>query len=168
MIQSMHTGVEQDASATWEQFLERNPAARWCKNAVTCKWVFDVKTHEDGRFASYKARLVARGFTQVKGEDYNQTFAPTVRMDTLRLFLAMVAKEDLECTQYDIKNAFTESHLQEKIYLTERVVVKKGHVLEALRSLYGLTATGTSLLRESSRAGASRKAWLIPVYILTS
>jgi hypothetical protein len=66
-------------------------------NLVDCKWVFTIKPKQDGSFESYKARLVARGFTQVKGEDYSQTFALTVRMDTLRLFLAMVTKEDLEC-----------------------------------------------------------------------
>jgi hypothetical protein len=68
-------------------------------NLVTCKWVYDIKTNIAGSFDHFKARLVARGFTQVKGEDYDQTFAPTVRMNILRLFLAMAAKEDLERTQ---------------------------------------------------------------------
>jgi hypothetical protein len=109
-------------------------------NLVSCKWVFTIKTHADGSIERFKARLVARGFSQVQGKDYNQTFAPTVRMDTLRLFLAMVATEDLECSQYDIKNAFTESHLKEKIYLEppKGVEVKRGYVWQALRSLYGL------------------------------
>ncbi|CCE32516.1 uncharacterized protein CPUR_06376 [Claviceps purpurea 20.1] len=93
-------------------------------NLVSCKWVFTVKTNPDGTLERYKARLVARGFSQVHGKDYDQTFAPTVRMDTLRLFLAMVrlflamvAAEDDECSHYDIKNAFTESDLKEEIYL---------------------------------------------------
>jgi hypothetical protein len=68
-------------------------------NLVTCKWVYDIKTNIAGSFDHFKARLVARGFTQVKGEDYDQTFAPTVRMNILRLFLAMATKEDLERTQ---------------------------------------------------------------------
>src|SRR5436190_12165342 len=70
----------------------------------------------DGSTERFKARLVARGFSQVHGQDYTETFAPTVQMDTLRLFLATVAAEDLECAQFDIKNAFTEAHLKEKIY----------------------------------------------------
>lgn len=86
-------------------------------NVVSCKWVFTVKTTASGVVERYKARLVARGFSQVHGKDYDQTFAPTVRMDTLRLFLAVVCAENLECSQYDIKNAFTESHLEEDIYL---------------------------------------------------
>jgi hypothetical protein len=86
-------------------------------NIVTSKWVFTVKTLPSGGVERSKARLVARGFSQVKGENYHETFAPTVRMDTLRLFLATVVAENFECSQYDIKNAFTESHLKEKIYM---------------------------------------------------
>ena len=83
---------------------------------------------------------MARGFSQVHGQDYSETFAPTVRMDTLRLFLAIVALENLECSQFDIKNAFTESRLKEKIYMSppQGVEVKKGFALQVLRSLYGL------------------------------
>ena len=107
---------------------------------VSTKWVFTVKLQVDGTVERFKARLVARGFSQVYGEDYTETFAPTVRMDTLRIFLAIVAAEDLECCQYDIKNAFTESELQEKIYLLkpDGISVRSGYALRILRSLYGL------------------------------
>ena len=73
-------------------------------------------------------------------EDYTETFAPTIRIDTLRIFLAIVAAEDLECRQYNIKNAFTKSKLQEKIYLSkpDGVPVRPRHALRILRSLYGL------------------------------
>lgn len=76
--------------------------------------------------------------------DFTETFAPTVRMDTLRIFLATVAKRNLECSQFDIKNAFTESHLKEDIFLAppQGVVVSKGKVLKAMRSLYGLKQAG--------------------------
>jgi hypothetical protein len=109
-------------------------------NMVDLKWVFTIKTKPDRTVKRFKARLVARGFTQVHGIDYNETFAPTVRMDTLRLFLATVAAEDLECFHYNIKKAFTESHLKEQILIKqpEGVHVKKGHVLKVLRSLYRL------------------------------
>ncbi|KAF7567667.1 hypothetical protein PtrM4_142580 [Pyrenophora tritici-repentis] len=122
-------------NGTWEEVVPPKDA-----NMVDLKWVFTIKTKPDGTVERFKARLVARGFTQVHGIDYNETFAPTVRMDTLRLFLATVAAEDLECFHYDIKNAFTESHLKELILLKppEGVHVKKGHVLKVLRSLYGL------------------------------
>lgn len=109
-------------------------------NLVSSKWVYTIKLNADGIIERFKARLVARGFSQVRGTDYNETFAPTVRMDTLRLFLAAAAAEDLECAQFDIKNAFTESHLKEAIYLSppKGLDVKKGCALQVMRSLYGL------------------------------
>jgi hypothetical protein len=64
-------------------------------NLVSTKWVFTVKRKLDGTVERFKARLVARGFSQVHGIDYTETFAPTVRMDTLLTLLAMVAHYDL-------------------------------------------------------------------------
>lgn len=123
------------ANGTWKEVVL--PAK---VNLVSTKWVYTVKTKADGTIDRFKARLVARGFSQIPGQDYTETFAPTARTDTLRLFLSMAAAEDLECYQFDIKNAFTESHLKEEIYLSapKGLNVKKGHVLQALRSLYGL------------------------------
>ncbi len=113
-------------------------------NLVTTKWVFIIKYTPEGNVERYKARLVARGFSQVKGIDYNETFAPTVRMDSLRMLMAIVAKEDLECHSVDIKNAFVNSDLEEKIYLSspDGVDVSQGKALLVLRSLYGLKQSG--------------------------
>src|SRR5258708_21017846 len=74
------------------------------------------------------------------GVDYFETFAPTVRMDTLRIFLAIAAMKDLELIHMDVKNAFTESPLKEEIYLKppKGVRVNSGYALRVLRSLYGL------------------------------
>lgn len=123
------------ANGTWKE--EKAPQGT---NLVSTKWVFTIKTNPDGSLERYKARLVARGFSQIYGEDYTETFAPTVRVDTLRVFFAMVAAEDLECWQYDVKNAFTEATLKEQIYLSQPdgVPVRKGYALKVLRSLYGL------------------------------
>jgi hypothetical protein len=62
-------------------------------NVVTNKWVFKVKRLPDGRIDRYKARLVARGFSQQYGVDYDETFAPAIRMETLRHPLAIAAAE---------------------------------------------------------------------------
>ncbi|KAI1006139.1 hypothetical protein K3495_g2087 [Podosphaera aphanis] len=99
------------SNGTWEE--QKLPTGA---NLVSTKWVFTIKLKNDGTIESYKARLVARGFSQQLGIDYTETFAPTIRMDTFRLFLAMVASLELECHHYDIKNSFTESALQEDIY----------------------------------------------------
>lgn len=126
-------------NGTWEECILPKGA-----NLVSTKWVFTIKETPKGNIDRFKARLVARGFSQSYGIDYSETFAPTVRMDTLRIFLAMVAKRNLECSQFDIKNAFTESRLKEDIFLAppEGVVVSNGKVLKALRSLYGLKQAG--------------------------
>jgi hypothetical protein len=63
-------------------------------NLVSTKWVFTVKVKADNTLDRFKARLVARGFSQIYGIDYFETFAPTVRMDILRMFLAIAAKKD--------------------------------------------------------------------------
>ncbi|KAI0993875.1 hypothetical protein K3495_g14309, partial [Podosphaera aphanis] len=127
------------SNRTWEEHVLPRGA-----NLVSTKWVFTVKLKNDGTVERYKARLVARGFSQQFGIDYTETFAPTARMDTFRLFFAMVAKFNLECHHYDIKNAFTESTLQEDIFLAppEGVNVSEGKVLKAMRSLYGLKQAG--------------------------
>ena len=76
-----------------------------------------MKYNLDGSINRFKARLVARGFSQKFGVDYEETFAPTVRHDTLRIFMAIVAAKDLECHQVDVNNAFTELDLVEDIYI---------------------------------------------------
>ena len=102
--------------------------------------MFKVKYYSDGSFNKFKARLVARGFSQVQGVDFEQTFAPTVKFDSLRLFLAIVAVRNIECYQMDVNNAFTESVLKEKIFIAAPggVDCPRGKVLRVLLSLYSL------------------------------
>jgi hypothetical protein len=123
------------ANGTWKEVII-SPSA----NLVSMKWVYTVKTMVDGSIERCKARLVARGFSQAYDLDYDKTFAPTIMMDILRLFLAIIAFKNLECWHFNIKDAFTESELQEKSFFQPppRVKVRPGYVLQALRSLYGL------------------------------
>ena len=122
------------ANGTWE--LVTRPEG---VNLVTNKWVFLVKYNTQGAVERYKARLVARGFSQTHGVDFNETFAPTIRMDTLRAFMAVVALEDMEMHQMDISNAFTQAELGEKFYMTppEGVPVPHDMVYDYER-VYGL------------------------------
>ena len=108
-------------------------------NIVGCKWVFAVKHRDDGT-VNFNARLVARGFSQIQGIDFEDTFAPTVRMDTMRVMLALIAIHDWEAHQIDINNAFTEATLDWTIYMKAPpgIEVNDGEHLRLLQSLYGL------------------------------
>ncbi|KAI0993939.1 hypothetical protein K3495_g14245 [Podosphaera aphanis] len=123
------------SNRTWKKAILAKDA-----NQVSCKRVFTIKQTPNGSIERFKARFVARGFSHIEGQDYTETFAPTVRMDTLRLFIAIVAAENLEYSHFDIKNAFTESDLKEEIYLAPPpgISLPIGYVLRALKSLYEL------------------------------
>ena len=75
------------------------------KRVIGCKWVFAMKTNLDGN-VRYKAKLVAKGFSQREGIDYFETFSPIVRYESIRILLAIAAKEDYEIYKFDVKTAF--------------------------------------------------------------
>jgi hypothetical protein len=72
--------------------------------------VFIVKIKSDGTLDRFKARLVARGFSQIYGIDYFETFALTVRIDTLRMFLVIAAMNNWDLTHMDVKNVFVKKY----------------------------------------------------------
>ena len=83
-------------------------------NVVGTRWVYDVKSNNDGVVERYKARLVAQGFSQKEGIDYNETFAPTMHIKTARLLLHLAASQKLEVRQYDVSTAFLHASLLER------------------------------------------------------
>jgi len=107
---------------------------------ITCKWVFKVKTKSDGSIARYKARLVARGFQQTRGQDYDETFAPVAHMATVRTMIAVAATRSWTISQMDVKNAFLNGDLHEEVYMQPPpgVDTPPGHVCRLRRALYGL------------------------------
>jgi len=107
---------------------------------ITCKWVFKVKTKSDGSIERYKARLVARGFQQTQGCDYDETFAPVAHMTTVRTLIAVAASKSWDISQMDVKNAFLHGDLHEAIYMQPPpgVNAPPGYVCCLRRALYGL------------------------------
>jgi hypothetical protein len=89
------------------------------RKPVSCKWVFKIKQGANGEVERYKARLVARGFTQTYGVDYNETFAPVAKFTSIRCILALVALEDMEIHQMDVKTAILNGELKEEIYMEQ-------------------------------------------------
>ena len=89
------------------------------RKIVGCKWVFDKQRNDDGSLKRYKARLCAKGFTQVKGIDYEETFAPVVKSTVLKMFFAIAAIMDWTVEQGDIKCAFTTSALTIRIFMKQ-------------------------------------------------
>ena len=79
---------------------------------VGCKWVFKIKVNPIENVKCYKAKLVAKGFTQKKGIDYQETFSSVSRKDSLRIVMTLVAHYDLELHQMNVKTAFLNGDLQ--------------------------------------------------------
>jgi len=108
--------------------------------AVSCRWVYKSKLWSDGTIKRYKARLVARGFSQTHGVNYFETFSPVVRYESVRTILATAAKYNMELVQFDVKTAFLNSPLEEDIYMQQPEGYKDGtsRVCHLKKGLYEL------------------------------
>ena len=82
------------------------------KKTVGCKWIYKIKYNSDGTVERYKARLVAKGFTQTYGIDYNETFAPVAKMNTVRILFSIAANNSWDLYQMDAKNVFLQLTLE--------------------------------------------------------
>lgn len=87
------------------------------KKVIKCKWIFDIKQDPNTGQQRYKARLVALGCGQRPGVDYEETFAPVVRTETIRLLFSISAQEKVKMKIYDVKTAFLHGTLKEEIFM---------------------------------------------------
>ncbi|KAH9697829.1 hypothetical protein KPL71_023776 [Citrus sinensis] len=86
---------------------------------IGCKWIYKRKKGVDGRVETFKARLVAEGFTQKEGIDYEETFSTVAMLKSIRILLSIAAVLDYEIWQMDVKTAFLNGHLEENIYMQQ-------------------------------------------------
>ena len=89
------------------------------RKIVGSKWILKCKLDADGTVERYKARLVAQGCTQMFGLDYEDTFSPVVRFESIRFLLAMGAQHQLQLHQMDVSTAFLHGELTEEIYMRQ-------------------------------------------------
>lgn len=112
------------------------------KKVIPCKWVYKIKKDAYGNITKYKARLVVKGFNQVKGVDYDETFAPVIRHSSLRTLFALSAELGLRMKHLDVDTAFLNGDLEEEVFMEQPLgFVEKGKenkVCLLRKSLYGL------------------------------
>ena len=102
------------SNGTWEI----TDCPNGCK-PVGYKWIFKKKMRPDGTIEKYKAKLVAKGYTQKEGEDFFETYSPITRIATIRVLLALAASNGLHVHQMDVKTAFLYGELEEEIYMEQ-------------------------------------------------
>jgi hypothetical protein len=118
------------------------------RNIIENRWVYKLKRDISGGVVRFKARLVAKGYTQRAGIDYEETYSPVVRYDSLRAVFAIAAALDLEIAQLDIKTAFLYGDLNEELFMSQPTgFLSKGQeklVCRLKRGLYGLKQASRS------------------------
>ncbi|GJR09349.1 retrovirus-related pol polyprotein from transposon TNT 1-94 [Tanacetum coccineum] len=109
---------------------------------IGTKWVFRNKLDENGIVSRNKARLVAQGYNQQEGIDYDETYAPIARLESIRILLAYACALDFKLFQMDVKSAFLNGFINEEVYVAQPPgfidFEKPDHVYKLKKALYGL------------------------------
>jgi len=112
---------------------------------ISAKWVLKTKYNASGKLEKFKARLVAHGFKQVFGLDFEETFSAVVYFKSIRILLAIAAHEDLEVDMLDVSTAYLHAEMDKELYLVAPPGmdgVAEGSILRLDRALYGLHQSG--------------------------
>ena len=111
-------------------------------HVVTSKWIYKIKHAADGSIEKYKARFVARGFSQKEGIDYEETFALVAKYTSIKLVLALAAVMKLKIHQMDVKTAFLNGVVEEEVYVEQPLGFethdRESHVCRLKKALYSL------------------------------
>nr|GEW90008.1 retrovirus-related Pol polyprotein from transposon TNT 1-94 [Tanacetum cinerariifolium] len=135
---SSSTTVDQDApSLIWELIPRPDKVM-----VITLKWIYKVKLDELGGILKNKARLVARGYRQEEGIDFEESLASVARLEAIRIFLAYAAHKNMVVYQMDVKTAFLNGNLREEVYVIQLEGFvdpdNPNHVYKLKKALYGL------------------------------
>ncbi|GJT00896.1 retrovirus-related pol polyprotein from transposon TNT 1-94 [Tanacetum coccineum] len=138
-VRKIHTPLEHLGRWTKD-----HPIANVIDNVflIKLKWIYKVKTDESGRVLKNKARLVAQGFRQEEGIDFEESFAPVARIEAIRIFVAYVAHKNMIIYQMDVKMTFLNGELKEEVYVSQPEGFvnhdNPSHVYKLKKALYGL------------------------------
>ena len=154
-LQEPQTFHEASSNPLWQQVMKEefdalHKTGTWDlvdlpsgKSAISYKWVYKIKTRSDGTVDNYKARLVARGFTQEYGIDYEENFAHVARLSYVRTLIVVYAARKWPLFQMDVKIAFLNGELSKEVYM--KLPLGYSHLLgfphrvfRLRRTLYGL------------------------------
>ncbi|GKB06243.1 retrovirus-related pol polyprotein from transposon TNT 1-94 [Tanacetum coccineum] len=134
---TLRSQAQEKTNDVWE--LVPNP-----KNMtiIGTKWVYRNKLDENGVVSRNKARLVAQGYNQQEGIDYDETYAPVARLESIRILLAYACALDFKLFQMDVKSAFLNGFINEEVYVAQPPgfidFAKPNHVYRLKKALYGL------------------------------
>ena len=101
-----------EKNSTWEIIDVPNN-----KKTLGCKWLFNIKYKPDRNIDMFKARLVSKGYTQIYGIDYMETFSLVEKMTIVRILISFAACKHWNLYQYDVKSAFLHGDLEEEVYM---------------------------------------------------
>jgi hypothetical protein len=112
------------------------------QNVVGIKWVFRNKQDEYGVVTRNKVGLVTKGYSQVEGLKFDETFAPVARLESIRMLLAYATHHDFNLYQMDVKSAFLNGPIKKDVYVEQSPSFKSegypNHVYKLFKALYGL------------------------------
>jgi hypothetical protein len=112
------------------------------KNVIDTKWVFRNKLNEDGQVTRNKATLVCKGYAQIEGIEFEETFAPVARMEENHLLLAYACSKNVKVYQMDVKSTFLNGELEEEVYIEQtegfQLSENTDYVCKLKKALYGL------------------------------
>jgi hypothetical protein len=147
--------VALDANATWELVVLPKD-----KKAIRCKWVYKFKHNADGYVSRYKTRLVAKGYAQTYGIDYEETYSLVAKMTTIKTIIVMVATKGWSLHQMNVKNVFLHGDLQEEVYMEQ----PPGYVDQTRPNLVCRLKKALHGLKQALRAWSNK----IGQYLVTS
>jgi hypothetical protein len=112
------------------------------KNVIGSKWVFKNKMNEKGQVVRNKDRLVCKGYAQVEGWDFDETFAPMASLEAIRMFLAYSCHKNFKLYQMDVKSAFLNGDIEEEVYMEQpeglSLTDNHDYVCKLKKEFYGL------------------------------